>query len=180
MSDPAVTREAVARLYAAQDGHALKILHVALMSGVVMFLIVVVGVIPPNPDADAQQTIENMKVFTLVNGALALGAISMSFVITRARYVAMGSGYAEDPEGGAQQFMGDLRGLHILRMAMLEGPALFGVVIVFLAKTGGALEAQPNLWLNLLTTLACLTIMAFLFPTQKAVLSIYDRVTAGR
>ena len=62
-----------------------------------------------------------------------------------------------------------LRGAQVLRLALLEGVALFGLVVLFLAAGSGVLWDEPYLLLNGVGTALCLAVGALTFPTEAGV-----------
>ena len=63
----------------------------------------------------------------------------------------------------------------IIRLAMMEAPALFGIVICLLAVFGEGLDDQPVYWLNLASVVLFLFYLAASFPTRERVLELLRR-----
>ena len=62
----------------------------------------------------------------------------------------------------------------ILRDALLEGPGLYAVTVIFLSTTTGALQANPLLWANVVPALVALGVMAVVFPTRDWLRQVYE------
>ena len=63
----------------------------------------------------------------------------------------------------------------ILVLALAEGPALFGLVCVFLAWNMGQLEASPAVWANTASTLGLLAAAVAVFPTEFRLRALVER-----
>jgi len=147
---------------------AMQVVQVALMAGVLFFGLVVavlairpqtVGAAPPTPAA-------TLSLLSLVHGAMALGAWAVAFLLHGAL---LRRAVADEAAGTGADALAALRKAMLVRLALLEGPALFGLVVCLLAALGGALRATPIYWLNALSALAFLAIAVLSFPTRERV-----------
>ena len=157
------------------DIRAVQILSGALAMGVVMFLGAILfltqNVTPAEAQPDAYQ---QMQLLSAVHGFMAVSSFMMGFVLFNQRFSPSAfrqafRGRRPTPEELAGTGLTHYRGAHIIRMAMFEGPALFGLVIVFLSHNGGVLSEHPELWLNALSGLAMLAATAAAFPTERGI-----------
>lgn len=83
----------------------------------------------------------------------------------------------DDPADG----MGELRAGTILRTALLEGPALFGAVVCFLANQNGVLTDHPEVWANGLSTGLLVALTVIWFPTERGIKSmLWERVQRAK
>ncbi len=149
---------------------AMQAIQAALMAGVLLFSLVVV-LLAIRPQAAALATPPaTLTLLSLVHGAMAIGIWSLApmlqtALLARAR-----------PESGASEAaaaLAAIRSAGLLRLALLEGPALFGLVTCLLAARGGALREQPLYWLNALSAGAFLAYAALSFPTRERVETFY-------
>lgn len=67
----------------------------------------------------------------------------------------------------AKQCLAILRTALIVRLAMYEGIAMFGLVVCVLAAVNGVLQAYPVYWLNALTSVAFIGYVVLTFPTAE-------------
>jgi hypothetical protein len=97
---------------------------------------------------------------------------SLQWISIRKRNLtgAPSTGDIDDSNPAAQLFR-NLIGRIILRLAMLEMPAVFGLAVCLLGVQTGVLNEQPDFWFNTLPTL-------FLFYYILATVPIRDRVLA--
>lgn len=162
------SKQAFRDVLTAQELKGMQTISAALPAGVLLFLLVVVMVSlrQPAPAPGATPDLDTARLLSLVHAALALGAYSLTPVLYRMRF-AQG---AEDAEGA----LATIRGALILRLAMLEAPALFGVIVCLLSAKTGALAAQPLFWLNGITALIFLVFAATGFPTRDRVEAIHE------
>jgi hypothetical protein len=136
---------------------ALQIIHLGLASGVLLFTALVVILTmqqPANPAADPTLA----RMLTLVHGVLFLTALLLSRILYHRLLP------TPDLDEAAQ--VARFRTARIVRLAVLEGAALFGLVTCLLLGQSGLIQAQPVYWLNLLSTGFFLAFIALTFPRQ--------------
>ena len=73
-----------------------------------------------------------------------------------------------DPDGLMKRFSW-LFTARIIRLALLELPAVFGAVVCFLARQGGQAGQHPAIWLNLIPTGIFLACGVVSFPTRQRI-----------
>ena len=151
---------------AARSGElrALQILQIALMSGVSLFAAVVVAlsvVARPGLTGDALPA-ATLRTLSIVHVALAAFAWGLDPLL---QSLMLRQG-APGPTLGP---LAALRQATLTRLALLEAPAILGLVICLLAQRGGVIAAQPLYWLNALSAVAFVAYGALSFPTQARV-----------
>ncbi len=72
-----------------------------------------------------------------------------------------------------------IREATIIRLALFEGVAMFGLVICLLGVMNGVLQKHPIYWLNLLSTVVLLLFVGLTFP-RKEYLEMIFRYKFGR
>jgi hypothetical protein len=60
-----------------------------------------------------------------------------------------------------------LRTAIIVRLAIMEGAAFFGLVVCVIGATGGALAAEPKYWVNLASTCVLALFAITTFPAKE-------------
>jgi hypothetical protein len=75
----------------------------------------------------------------------------------------------------AEDGVAALQRLSILRLALLEGAALFGVAVLFLGALSGRLEGLPLLWWNAVPFLALLGVALGTFPSRERFLRAFEK-----
>lgn len=139
----------------------LRILHLAIPLGALLLPAVALLVA-----ADPPQGSEAPGLPLLLSGvtaALALGAWAVAFRVHNAllaRAVA-GAERAADLLPGVQT-------ARVLRLALLEAPALLGGVVLLLAALDGSLRTQPLLGLNALPAFALAAFAGTTWPRRDA------------
>jgi hypothetical protein len=66
-----------------------------------------------------------------------------------------------------------LRTAMIVRMAMYEGIAMFGLVVCLLAVIDGVVQAYPLYWLNALSSVALIGYIVLTFPTAERLKALF-------
>jgi hypothetical protein len=122
------------------NASSLRIMGAALLAGASLFLVVAL-VLPSVLDLGAESSPENRDQMLLVlSGAHALLAVSttaMAFLLPPRLAAAQ-------PDSGDAQLQS-----YLIKWALLEGAAMFGIVIVLLAGMQGALPGEPVWYANL-------------------------------
>jgi hypothetical protein len=67
----------------------------------------------------------------------------------------------------------------LVRLALLEGAALFGLVVCFLVAGSGQLRTDPLLALNALSALYLLLVAGASFPTEDRLRAKWRELTSG-
>jgi hypothetical protein len=74
-----------------------------------------------------------------------------------------------------------LRTAMIVRLAILEGAAFFGLSVCVIGVTGGVMAAEPLYWLNLGSGALLIAFGIATFPTREGLLDILEsHFSAGR
>ena len=144
----------------------MQVVQAALMAGVLVFGLVVM-LLAIRPQTMGTPTPARMlTLFSLVHGAMAVGTWSLAPLLQTAL---LARARPESGAGVGTAALAAIRSAGLLRLALLEGTALFGLVVCLLAALGGALREQPLYWLNALSALAFLAYAALSFPTRERV-----------
>lgn len=72
-----------------------------------------------------------------------------------------------------------IRSSFIIRAAMMEGAAMFGLVVCFMAVTGGATRVNFMYWLNSLSAVVMLIYMGREIPSQERIVNAYTQKILG-
>jgi hypothetical protein len=156
-----------------------RILHAALVSGPALFGAGLLAFFfsagqPLTPDLRAVQTMDRLSVahvgFTIV--AYLLAPLLFGRTMNRTR---LDPGQENStPNGLALQALMLLRTAIIVRLAVLQGAAFFGLAVCMIGVTGGVLYAAPMLWLNLGSTALLIVFGVLTFPTRDGLLDILE------
>ncbi|MBX7153210.1 ATP synthase F0 subunit C [bacterium] len=177
------------------DAHikTLQIIQAALGVGVTAFLGVVVFLYTAQPEYDqrmADQNLDLIKILTLIHALMAATLYygstfiyNMQFTESKLREAV--SKTFNDEKGQpitdpVFKCMVVIRTAMILRLAMLESSALFGLVICLLAVTNGVMHHYPEYWLNLITAALFLSLVVMLFPNRERIEGIFvNKIAQG-
>lgn len=146
----------------------LQIIYAALALGAVMiflaFTLVILLTGAPQP---AAADVSFIQVMTLVALLLTVSLLPLSGVI--ANRVLRGGGPPATPDEAVSR----IRTALILRAALLEGPALFGLVVYMLAGLRGVLQQEAIYWANLFPWILFVGFVALTFPTRDRLESLF-------
>ena len=168
MNEPAV-EPSDNRQLPEEDIRGMQILNAAFIAGLLMFVGVTIFLYftaaePKVPQGKMKQAIEHLSI---ANAVVFILSSAAGFFIFRSRLAPIAKACSDSPHASPIDFLGELKGAFILRLAMLEGPGLLGTVVCFFGVTGSEIHDHPIYWLNLLSPIATITFMGVTFPTQE-------------
>jgi hypothetical protein len=149
----------------------LQIIHFALAGGVFVFLLVALF-LPGSPVIMAPGGEDLLTVLSMVHAiaffsAFAIGRFMYDSQLRRDRLASLVQGLS--PDAARDQVLGLVRRVTIIRLALLEGAAFFGLAVVLIAKMTGAVAAAPVYWLNALSAVIFIGFVMFTFPTRDKI-----------
>lgn len=158
----------------------MGLVHTLLGVGPTIFLavIVVLHLLGREPDGSDPGI---LPILGMVHGAMLVTLIPLSLLLPALVLRRLGaaartpSGADVAPAAFVNVWLRSLSAVLIVRMALLEGPALFGNVVLLMAVLGGHVDAQPLYWLNAGTTGLLLLVTVATFPTRERVLGLFRR-----
>jgi hypothetical protein len=172
-------REAVEAALGEGDVRGLQILSLAMIVGLTMFTGLVVGLLEVlQPELDSAQPIPDPGPWAMAASVILLlvGGQVGRIAVTQARWAAVAGGATnEKPDALASHFVSSARGLHVLQMALWEGPGLFGTGLVFLFGFTGTLAVHPELWGLLAVPVLCIVAMLAMFPSRETLLRLFEQ-----
>ncbi|HDP80473.1 MAG TPA: hypothetical protein ENN21_06480 [Spirochaetes bacterium] len=136
----------------------VQIIYIAIASGATFFLAVVLFLydknLPSSPET--AQAVQDLASLTMIHGAALIAALWLSgFLYRRAfaeKQALAVAGRAGTASGiGPDGALAVIRTARIIKLAVIEGPAFFGLVICFLGVTGGVIYREPLYWVNLVS-----------------------------
>jgi len=170
-----MSKQAFMEALTPNDLKGMQVLIGAMPVGIVLFLLVVLfrTLIAPIDTPDAASDGSTVTMLSLVHLILFGAAIVLAPILHRAQLRKVVDGGARGEEL-AVEAVGAVRQAAIVRLAVLEAPALFGLIICLLASKHELLSVQPIYWLNALSSLIFILFAAMNFPTRERVEAIFD------
>ena len=174
-------------LHEGRSLQSLQIVQLAMASGVLILAGAVLVLHLTGASRSAAPALPERDLvwpLTLAHAAAALGLWALALLIPAlflrpARLFRSGPSSvrpSSDIPGRERRCLDAFRGAFILRVALLEAPALFGLVLCLLASMSGRLEEQPAYWLNGLSAVVFLLFVAVSFPTRHRVMEWFRRL----
>jgi hypothetical protein len=74
----------------------------------------------------------------------------------------------------AEKAISFIRTTMLIRTAMFEGPAFFGLAVLMMAAQNGLLLSDSWLWINTLPLAVFIALIVITFPTKEKVVSIFE------
>lgn len=166
---PLPSQDDIAAAVPPADLRALLILQTALATGPLLFAAVTL-VMPIQPQAGGPGFPPAFSIaHALVTVSGWAGALLVPRGILRQAGQELRTHPPLDARVGAAAFVARYRAARIFTLALLEGAALMGVGLVFLARTGGVLGERPELYAHLLPLLVLLAFAAGSLPSAEAI-----------
>lgn len=166
--------EELIRIISNEKLKPLKIITIALCMGVIFFFMVTMIVYSSSYGSDSENG--DVKVLEILLPVMAMISISMyTVVIFLGDKILAGimktnkltSTEISNPDSKA--LITTITSFTIVRLAMFEGPAFFGIVILLMSSLWGVLNSNPVLWVGVVPMLIMLFYAAKIFPTNENV-----------
>jgi hypothetical protein len=169
----------------------LQTVQAAFMMGVLVFTAVIFITYGMHDDsADITDTTEIMNTLSIVHCAIAMGAYAAARFVYEARFKpgqlmrglqleprdASGNITASTP---AQKCIAIIRSALILRFALLQTAAFFGLVTCVAGVTSGVMASHPEYWANLISGAVLVTFGLATFPNRERVVRIFEERIRG-
>ncbi len=144
----------------------LAMIHIAMVMGVILFGAVTLFLLfRSDPSADPRGE-ETVRLLSMIHLGVACSAFMGAPIVFKA-LIHQAAGSAQS----AAKVLVGIQAAYLVRLALLEGPALFGLVICFLMNRA-LLNEQPVYGLNLLSAVLFILFVAVTFPTRDRLESL--------
>jgi hypothetical protein len=174
--DPAnLTREEVEGPLEEEEAalRGLAILHGAMVAAPVLFAGVVAVLAATTPErSPVKGSFEMLEIMSGVHALLGASAVLPAFLLPASALARRARELRTSDQTAAGFTMGilpNIRGMAVIHRALLEGVALFGLMVCLLAVLQGDLKDHPILLLNGASAAFNLLEGAFTFPTRANV-----------
>lgn len=156
-----------------------RLIQLALMTGVSIFALCVVVIYRMNPDlrADAHDA-DTLSTLTILHLALLFGALGASRFLPMRIFSpqALSAQSSKlDSQALAALCVTQQRTAIIVRLAVLEGAAFFGLAVCAIGVMNGTVHGSPHYWINLLSAVLFLFYGVTTFPTRDRLVSWFER-----
>jgi hypothetical protein len=156
------------------------IIQLALMAGPVFFLVMVVMILFQQQGTQSSGG-ENEILWMLTIAQLAFAVVSFlggQFLVQfrTAQWRASGDVNSDDAATLARKCIEQHRVATLMRLAPVEGAAIFGLCVCMIAATQGALPSEPKYWINLASTALLLMYGAITLPSKERIGEWFEKV----
>lgn len=175
-----VTRASLENAVRPNDLRITSIIQLALVASPLFFLLVIFLLITRSDGVEGAGG-ENtfLWLLTIVHLAMTVAAFLMGHFLAAFRAAQLRTGFDAsgfDAEALAQACVAQHRFMTILRLALMEGAAYFGLVVCLLAVNAGALPADGKYWINLVSTLLLVGYGLFTLPTKERIGDWFEKL----
>ncbi len=146
---------------------------VTLFFGVVVFLYY-------NGTADSELDEDVIQTLCLVLIVLGMAAYGVAMFVYKKTFAEISlaesliTSEGKTIENQAEIFVARLRSAQIVRLALFQGVAFFGLVICQLSVMNGLMHASPVYWAAALPTLFVILLVALTFPTKEKLTADFE------
>jgi len=167
----------------------LTILQLAMTAGVILFLLVVVVLHVAREAGPVDSTMaRTAQILSVVHVATAVGCWGMAFFLYNALLRAGNRAAVDEPrdehsdentktDSQARHSFLALRNATMVRLALLEAAAIFGLVVLLIAALCGVLGKQPLYWVNLVSPVFFIAFAFLTLPSEDRVIEKLRQVT---
>ncbi len=130
-------------------------------------------------EAPGTETVEMMNLLSLIHGAVFVGGMIASrflfdMMFSSARIESAVNGWKlARLSAAAEKYLAVMRSAVIIKMALLEMPAFFGLVVCFIGVTNGVLKVESIYWANLISYAALVFLLLKNFPTKERLIELF-------
>lgn len=170
----APTLEQFEKILTDQQVRTIQILHLALGVGVFVFACIV-GTFSFFETSAVDLDVNFVWILTLGHLMLAMVLFFSSFWLYQRSFSreTLESRFSNG-EISADGALAVVRTALIVRLAMMEGAAMMGVLVCLYAGMGGVLQSNSVFWVNMISPAAMLFFVARNYPTRDELMSIYE------
>ncbi|MFI5202372.1 MAG: hypothetical protein ACHQNE_08290 [Candidatus Kapaibacterium sp.] len=153
--------------FPAGDRRTLKVICVALPAGVILMTLIALSISSEKTTTLNAATLDAIRVVHVVVTAAAI--LIQKFLYRRILEGKIPLGWPRNIGG---TFAMRYRVATIVKLALFEGSALFGIVIILTASIGGFLQSDPTLYLHLIPVLMLLGAAQGSYPSDQKIATL--------
>jgi F0F1-type ATP synthase membrane subunit c/vacuolar-type H+-ATPase subunit K len=159
-----------------EDIRGLQIFYAAIGSGLFIFAMIIFFVYNTNSATSSEvdsSDVELVQMLSIVHVLLAL----VMYVVAPLREKAVLKKMLSTPaqiSSPAEHCFNSIRNALVIRLAMYEGAALFGLVVCFLAVNNYVIFAEPIYWFNAASSIVVIAYISIAIPNQERLTTIFE------
>ncbi len=159
-----------------------QVIQGAIGAGIVFFFVILIvsQSAPVQADGDS---VELVKIMTAINAFIAAGVYFASNILfntmfseKRLQEAVTKTFYNQQRQpitDPAEKCLAQIRTAVIVRLALWEAPALFGLVICMIGSMNGVIHEHPFYWINLIPSLIHVGLVVMTFPNRERLEEIF-------
>ncbi|OHD65472.1 MAG: hypothetical protein A2176_13125 [Spirochaetes bacterium RBG_13_51_14] len=160
---------------------SFQIIYIGIMAGATFFLCVILFMyLTGSPGEEiSMHSLETVNLLTLMHLiSFAAGMVVSKYLYNRslsepAVESAINDMKADAVSNIAGHYISIIRTAKIIRLALIEGPAFFGLVTCFLAVNNKIIYQYGYYWINIFSYIVFIYIVIKDFPTREKLLEIF-------
>jgi hypothetical protein len=156
-----------------------RVIYIALLLGVSLFLGIVLFMTYSTSE-ESKKPQGALGILTVVHVVLASSVYLVSIVLFR--YMTGLAFFRKRKVASVHQdtslehrYLIAVFSAYIIRVALFEGPALFGVIVCLLGATEGTIQQNPIYWLNLFSYAILAILIIYTFPTRTKLEDLFKK-----
>ena len=177
-----VTLEDFQKVLTPQSIRVLQVIFAALATGVFIFALIAISGFfifqkdyqTPDPSVIRILTIVHFIIFLVI---FYISKYLYDHLFQSNRFSQLPEvtsvNYQNLPMSLAENLLAMIRSSSIVRMALLEVPAMFGLTICFMGSLQGVLQQYPVYWINMISAVVFEMIIYIEFPTRQKLEALF-------
>jgi hypothetical protein len=155
-----------------------QIIQSALMAGVVFYAVAALLIYTQNQDrAPSASELDTLQILTVVHLVFFGAAVVASMFLSKRLFSPQGMAQAlesKDARQVADRCVVQQRTAILVRLAVLEGAAFFGLSVCTIGAQSGGLRESPAYWINLVSGVGFLFSASATFPTRERLVNWFE------
>jgi hypothetical protein len=168
------------------DGYVktLRIIFFAIATGPIIFWAIILFLFSNQPLVRGSTDLSLLNILSAIHAIMLITMIILvnyifknGLIGSKNPVLSMSGALSADQQKGSnpqEKFLGLFHSLSIMRLAILEGTAFFGMVVCFLAGKQGVLSTYPIYWLNAISTMLLASFVLKQFPSKEKIMNCYQ------
>lgn len=159
---------------------SFQIVPGAILLSVLMFAAAVFYVASTTPSPSDPESLNTINILSIIHVFVATGCYLLSRMLYDRQFRINRDGpsgvavQSASPAEAASHGVNLIRKATILRLALIEGPAFFGLAVCLIAALNGVLHEHPEYWGNGLSAVILVLSIIFTFPNSDRLTAVYN------
>lgn len=159
---------------------SFQVIHGGVIASAIMFAAAVFYVASTTPSPSDFESLAKLDLLSMMHVLMATACYLLAKVVFDRQFrtdhesPSISTGAAALPAEAAADGIRFLRKAIIIRLALMEAPAFFGLTICLVAALNGVLHEHPRYWANAWPAIILIVFIITTFPTSDRLMATFD------